>query len=142
MEIKFRGKQVDSGEWYHGFYVKGRYGWHYIISEYNGLATIPHAVEGDTVGMYTGCVDRNGTEIFVGDIVRYWNGTIDEDGNGNIEIDGKRYSRTAEKTTEVVREGASFCLKRHNPIDCFKGEEALTVIGNKYDNPEFLEGDE
>jgi len=142
MEIKFRGKQEVSGEWHTGFYVRGRYGEHLILSEYNGLATIVYSVDGDTVGMYTGYVDRNGREIFVGDIVRYWNGAIYEDGNGYIEIDGKRYSRTAEKTTEIVREGASFCLKRHNPIDCFKGEEALTVIGNKYDNPEFLESDE
>ena len=69
-EIKFRGKQVDSGEWHCGFYVKGRHGSHYILSEYSGLATIAHSVEGGTVGRWTGLKDKSGAEIFEADIVR------------------------------------------------------------------------
>ena len=67
MEIKFRGKQVDSGEWYVGFYAKGRHGGHYILSEYNGLATNAHPVDGDTVGRWTGLKDKEDVDIFEGD---------------------------------------------------------------------------
>jgi len=137
MNISFRGKQVDSGEWYHGFYVRGRHGEHYILSEYNGLATNAYSVDGETVGRYTGLKDKHGTEIFEGDVM------------------GRLFDDYPENTI-VCYKGGLLCAKpvgrkKYRPLNIFQGvgwipvtsknrNYNFTIIGNKHDNPELLAG--
>ena len=73
-EILFRGKRLDNGEWvYGGYHFEHGFGdpSHYIV-EYStfGAFTVNNLikVEPETVGQFTGMLDKNGDKIFEGEV--------------------------------------------------------------------------
>jgi len=81
MEIKFRGKRVDNGEWVYGLLVYQNH-----IRVFSPCKSLPdedgkiyewadiqeYEVIKDTVGQSTGHYDKNKIEIFNGDIVSFY----------------------------------------------------------------------
>lgn len=86
-----------------------------------------YPVYGDTVGQYTGLMDKNGVKIFDGDIIKS--------------------TETGEIAVVEWQDGHSafmLCVPKQNDFEYMGevGSDIMEVIGNIYDNPELLGGDE
>ena len=123
-EIKFRGRNDRHG-WLTGHYFVNR-GVHFIAEDgiANPLNTWEdYSVDPETVGQYTGLKDRNGKDVWEGDLLRTPEGDI----------------MVAEwRDAQIMTR----CVRPHNP----RYKNSLTfaypvsvVIGNIHDNPELLE---
>ncbi len=120
-EIKFRGKRLDNGEWVYGFLIQYENGW--FICNFIGDA-YQYEVDPSTVGQFTGLKDKNGKEIYVGDLVAVadyanWEGLY------KIIWDEKNLMYMLE---DAFGDREKLC----------EFEEYL-VKGNIYENPELLE---
>lgn len=73
-EILFRGKRTDNGEWVYSVPTKDSRGETIMVEstfecdEYNCHGANCLYVEENTIGQYTGIIDKNGTKIFEGGI--------------------------------------------------------------------------
>lgn len=127
-QIKFRGKRLDNDEWVYGDLI------HIDDSDIGIVTDYDHwqgcRVDPETVGQFTGLIDKNGKEIYEGDIILYGN-TI--------------------KNVVVFRHGAFGYLIYGGEFISYAGNMNFTfnpldrsnkheVIGNIFDNPDLLNG--
>lgn len=137
--ILFRGKCKANGMWYYGFLYKdcfiigseevmhGEYG-DEIDKTY--IDDMMYCVEPKTVGQSTGLYDRNGKEIFEGDLIRefdFW----DKAKEYVLQVEWKDTSCGFEPFSDS-EDNCHHCGGGLIPRDC-------VVVGNIHDNPELLE---
>ena len=139
-EILFRGKSADGGKWYEGFFCgrnsDGPFG--PMIDEPNIIKYDTGfwvKVDPETVGQYTGLKDKNGKQIFEGDVLKVWCEENPEEyyftkvwAQGTtlcVDVMGEDYDYTAVAFADDIWNDAS---------------QMVEIIGNIHDNPELLKG--
>jgi len=108
-EIKFRGKHITTNEWVYGGFSFDKFGREVIIEFKKEIA---HIVDPKTVGQLTGLKDKNGKEIFEGDICN---------DNGVVRFIGGRY----------------LIMYPDGKFEDLIGDED-EIIGNIYENKDLL----
>lgn len=134
--IKFRGKRVDKEEFAFGDlltgmgYKKGKF---FILPHLSYYPSDCKSVDGyevipETIGQYTGLKDKNGKEIYEGDIIRSF------DSNDDAILHYIFWEEARFVALYKDRHFSSKCFLMQDWLDEFDKE----VIGNIHDNPELL----
>lgn len=128
-EIKFRGFNAKNNKWIYGYYFVNRKQ-HFIVEDgiANPLNTWEdYIVEEETIGQFTGLLDKNGVEIYEGDIVKC------EDFVYKIGYDHKRIA-----SFYLFRRGDMY---RHYFGEAMENDDCM-VIGNIYEHSDILKEEE
>lgn len=119
-EIKFRGKRLDNGEWVYGdLHIRTPFPHIHSEIDYGKVNIDPH-----TVGQFTGLHDKNGKEIYEGDVV-----VIDGIIRGYVRYNARYWRYEIAAADEPLE---------NERIPSGRPEKCWMVIGNIHDNPKLL----
>lgn len=133
--IKFRGRRIDNGEWVYGYFVGTTDSVAIIIPFEKVNYDIGYIGDSEccycfpeTIGQFTGLHDKNGKEIYEGDII----------------IEKLKRSRKYSERLVICFDGFEWQGKNEygstTSLSLLSEYHTFEVIGNIHDNPELLKG--
>lgn len=126
-EIKFRALSISDGEWKHG-HLCWNTDFNTVIRDERGQ---DWTCKPGTEGQYTGLKDRNGREIYEGDVIE------------SHDSGGSPIRHVIEFDASEGRFAACYLFNGHKDYpgsmrQAWLNEYAKAVIGNVHENPELL----
>lgn len=141
--IKFRGKDIKTGEWVHGDL-------HVLCDRphiHTEPTTYPFAgkrsfIDPDTIGQFTGLTDKDGKEIYEGDILLWTRKNVHIEGRPRQDFSDKCVvyydnDKCAFQFRYELRCGA--CVGYLDFDDDRADESFVEVLGNIHDHPSLIE---
>lgn len=144
-EILFRGKRLDDIGWVKGFLVgdnsirwcDGYFECEKTDGSMQQNVLVSFVVYPDTIGQFTGLIDKNGKQIFEGDIVKY----VDD---GYVATGVARFGLYASAGAAFAGHEGFYldwagCDWLRKDIGFWATMRPIEIIGNIHDNPELME---
>ena len=145
-EILFRGKCIDDGKFVYGYVgvFKGKTQIYVPFTEeeekeneghiFSAIGGLWYTVNPETVGEFTGLTDKNGKEIFEGDIILF-----EDESPSNYEY----HDSTEMRCGEIKFDDGQFYITNRIAVEMedllYYGTIDGEVIGNIHDNPDLVE---
>jgi uncharacterized phage protein (TIGR01671 family) len=137
----YRGKRIETGEWVYGYYYHDSvFDGDYIMAppKNSGLIhLIDYEVHPASVGQWTGLKDKNGKEIYCGDVVRAKTyGMIEYDIKSVIDFEKGCFGIRALQDEALCDSKGKF-----RSFDGCNTEINIEIITNTTDTPDLLKAD-
>lgn len=116
-DIKFRGQKIDLNEWVYGGISIFQH--EATVFDCDCVVNSAYDVNPETVGQFTGLKDKNGVDIYEGDLLKTF-GMIYQ----VVFSDGAFYMKLKSTHYRLCR--------------IFIKQEEIEIVGNKHENPELL----
>lgn len=131
-QIKFRGLSMAGDGWVYGFYRYVAFGSYENAKIYNTETRVETDVIPETVGQWTGLLDKNGAEIYEGDILK-----IEDHVMGNFIVHWDNY-RVAWWGKNIKERDREFYDDFFQLLGCSFQRQRREIIGNIHVNERLI----